>query len=315
MTPRARLLLGLLVTVTCGCTRELESAPTTPSTATTIPTSSSTPGATSAPTQAPVTAITAPPRTDTLAPGTTAAPTTIPIVTSTVVGVAVAGNSGGVGADSTDSFSEAVRNEDGTCSGWAGRGVTPPWTQGLESGAHFFILARDSGTILGEGTLGTSSFENVGTEREQWNCSFPFEATIDGNPEEFMIKVGDLDPWLVRRDPTNPDRFVTSVNTVPRIDMIPACTATEPVPISVWSSVGLFWSDGLNAVCGAGLTVANLERPCRGPNEGSDHVVKVVDAADPNIVYEDARGLQVDVATLAPGTQVIVLVATGRPCG
>jgi len=32
-------------------------------------------------------------------------------------------------------------------------------------------------------------------------------------------------------------------------------------------------------------------------------------------VYEDDRGLQVDPATLAPGTQVVVLIATGRPCG
>ena len=49
-------------------------------------------------------------------------PTTLPVVTSTVTGTAVAGNSGGVGPDQTDSFSEAVRNEDGTCSGWAGPG-------------------------------------------------------------------------------------------------------------------------------------------------------------------------------------------------
>jgi hypothetical protein len=314
MNRGAGLIAGLLVVLGGACTRELESAPTAPALVSTTVATPTTVTA-STPTQPPVTAVTAPPPTASAAPQTAAPPTTIPVVSSDIVGVAVAGNSGGVGVDSTDSFSEVIRNEDGTCSGWGGRDVTPPWTQGLETGAPFFILARESGTIIGEGTLGVSSFENVGSDNEQWICSFPFAATIDGNPEEFMIKVADLDPWVVRRDPSNPDRFISSVNTVASAERIPVCVDADVPPVSAWSSVGQYWSNGLNALCSAGLTIADIERPCRGPNEGSDYVVKVVSAADPEVVYEDDRGLQVDIATLAPGTPVVVLIATGRPCG
>ena len=144
-------------------------------------------------------------------------------MSSDIVGVAVAGNSGGVGEGETDSYSEAIRNEDGTCSGWTGRDVEQPWTAGLESGAAFVILPRDGHEVIGEGTLGTSSFANVGTDEEpQWMCSFPFTGTVDGAPQEFLIKVGDLDPWLVRPDPTAPGQFVSSINTVASADYFPA---------------------------------------------------------------------------------------------
>jgi hypothetical protein len=236
-------------------------------------------------------------------------------VSSDIVGVAVAGNSGGVGEGETDSYSEAIRNEDGTCSGWTGRGVDQPWTAGLESGASFVVLPRDGHDVIGQGALGTSSFENVGTDAEQqWLCSFPFSGTVDGAPQEFLIKVGDLDPWLVRADPTKPGQFVSSVNTVASADYFPACTDQTASPVSVWNAVGTYWSVGLPNLCGAGLKIADVERPCRGPHEGSDYIVKVVSAADPNVVYEDDRGMLVDPATLAPGTQVVVLIATGRPC-
>jgi hypothetical protein len=237
-------------------------------------------------------------------------------VSSDIVGVAVAGNSGGVGEGETDSFSEAIRNEDGTCSGWTGRDVAQPWTAGLESGASFVVLPRDGHEVIGQGTLGTSSFANVGTDDEQqWMCSFPFSGTVDGAPEEFLIKVGDLDPWLVRPDPTNPGQFVSSVNTVASADYFPACTDQSASPVSAWNAVGTYWSVGLPNLCNAGLKIADIERPCRGPREGSDYIVKVVNADDPTVVYEDDRGMQVDPATLAPGTQVVVLIATGRPCG
>jgi hypothetical protein len=321
MNRHRALALGVLAVVIAGCTREIQSqdASTTTSLAIGAPTSTTSAATTEAATTTPptVATTTAAPTTPTTPAPTapTTSPTTIPVVSSDIVGVAVAGNSGGIGADQTDSFSEAIRNEDGTCSGWAGRDVTPPWTQGLESGAPFFILARDSGTILGEGTLGTSSFVNVGVDNEQWLCLFPFAATIDGNPQEFMIKVANLDPWLVRSDPSQPGSFVSSVNTVASAEKIPECATPSTNPISAWDSVGQYWSNGLRSLCSAGLTIADIERPCRGPREGSDYVVKVVSASDPNVVYEDDRGLQVDPATLPPGTPVVVLIATGRPCG
>jgi hypothetical protein len=312
--------LGIVVLalLPAACKREVASQDVTTTvvvTASTVETTASTPPTTvaaTAPPTAPGTTAAAPPT----APATTAPPTTIPVVSSDIVGVAVAGNSGGVGEGETDSYSEAVRNEDGTCSGWTGRDVEQPWTAGLESGAPFVVLPRDGHVVIGQGTLGTSSFENVGTDAEQqWNCSFPFSGTVDGAPEEFLIKVGDLDPWLVRPDPTKPGQFVSSVNTVASADYFPACTDQAASPVSAWNAVGTYWSVGVPSLCGAGLKIADIERPCRGPREASDYVVKVVDAADPAVVYEDDRGMQVDPATLAPGTQVVVLIATGRPCG
>lgn len=258
-----------------------------------------------------------PPATD---PGQTDPPqtdpsTTIPIVTSEVSGSASAGNSGGVGEENTDSYSEVIRNDDGTCRGWAGRDVPEPWTDGLISGAPFVILARDGDEILGEGTLGTSSFENVGVDRDQWVCDFPFSATIVGELDQFRIKVADLDPWLARRDPTRPGRFIASVNTVASIEFFSQCTDDAVEEVFEWQAVGSYWSDGLQSICSNGLNVADIERPCRGSHEGSDTVTKVVSADDPSIVYEDATGLKVDVSTLPPGAPVIVHIATGRPCG
>jgi hypothetical protein len=316
---KTRRVFGIVVLVlsTAACQREVTSQEAT----TTVVVTASTPAPTGV-TQPTTTMVTTPPTSPgttapppTTAPATTAAPTTIPVVSSDIVGIAVAGNSGGVGEGQTDSFSEAIRNEDGTCSGWTGRDVEQPWTAGLESGASFVILPRDGHEVIGEGTLGTSSFVNVGNDAEpQWMCSFPFSGIVDGAPQEFLIKVGDLDPWLVRPDPTKPGEFVSSVNTVASADYFDACTSDAVSPISEWNAVGTYWSVGLPNLCGAGLKVADIERPCRGPREGSDYIVKVVDAVDPRIVYEDDRGLQVDPATLAPGTQVVVLIATGRPC-
>jgi hypothetical protein len=315
MSRRALGIVLLALVPAAACAREVTSQEGT----TTLVVTASTPASTHATaTPAPTAAPTAPPVTTAApatAPATTAAPTTIPVVSSDIVGVAVAGNSGGVGADQTDSFSEAVRNEDGSCSGWTGRDVEQPWTAGLESGASFVVLPRDGHEVIGQGTLGTSSFANVGSDTEQWVCSFPFSGTVDGNPQEFLIKVADLDPWLVRPDPTNPGQFISSVNTVASADYFPECTDPAVSPVTAWDSVGHYWSEGVRNLCTNGLKIADIERPCRGPREGSDYVVKVVSAEDPNVVYEDDRGLQVDPATLAPGTQVVVLIATGRPCG
>jgi hypothetical protein len=247
-------------------------------------------------------------------PPETSTSQTIPVVTSDIVGAAAAGNSGGIGEGSTDSFSETIRNEDGTCSGWAARDVPAPWTDGLVSGAPFVILARESDDVLGQGNLGTSSFENVGQGDDQWICVFPFSATIVGQPDEFRIKVAELEPWVVRTDAARPGQFVASVNTVASADYFAECTDTEVFEVSEWNAVGSYWSDGIRNLCLNGLKIADIERPCRGRNEGSDYVTKVTSAVDPGVVYEDAEGLQIDVATLAAGEQVIVYIATGRPC-
>ena len=308
--PRQALGLVALAIVLLACSEEL--GPQNASETTAAEVSTTLPG--TQPTSPPETdpPETSPPETD---PPETSPPETIPVVTSDIVGAASAGNSGGIGEDNTDSYSEAIRNEDGTCSGWAGRDVPEPWTDGLVSGAPFVILARESDDVLGRGTLGTSSFVDVGGDQEQWVCFFPFSATVTGQPAEFRIKVADLDPWVVRSDPTQPGTYVASVNTVASADYFSECTDPDVFEVFEWRAVGRYWSDGIKNLCSNGLKIAKIERPCRGRGEGSDYVTKVTDAADPNVVYEDADGLRVDVATLPPGAPVIVSIATGRPCG
>jgi hypothetical protein len=253
-------------------------------------------------------------------PDTTAAPTlppdTLPVVTSTINGTAVAGNSGGVGADQTDSFSEAVRNEDGTCSGWDGPGGDA-WTAGLQVGSPVRILDGTTNQEIGTGSITSSSFTDVDPgDREQWICNFGFSATVTGAPTVFQVAVANLAPWFARTDPTRPGEFVASVNTVADPAFFSQCTDDDfGDEVTEWSAAGQFWSDGISSVCSNGLHVEALDRPCRPPEIGSDHVISVVRFDDQSVVLEDITGLLVDPATLEPGTPVVVRIATGRPCG
>lgn len=249
--------------------------------------------------------------------GVTTAPVeTFPTVMTTVVGAAVGGSAGSVGPRDTDPFSEAVRNEDGTCSGWAGPGGA--WTQGLESGAPVVFLARDSDTQIGTGAIGTSRFEDVGSGREQWNCIFPFEGTIEGTPESYRIKVADLPPWVVTPNAADPSQWIVSIDTSVQLDSFGECASPGDgvTAVAAWDSVGTYWSRGIpEQICGSGLAVAGVERSCRPAGIASEHIIQVTRADDPNVVLEDASGLLVDPVGLAPGTEVVVHVATGRPCG
>jgi uncharacterized OB-fold protein len=85
--------------------------------------------------------------------------------------------------------------------------------------------------------------------------------------------------------------------------------------VTEWSAAGQFWSNGISSVCSNGLHIEALDRPCRPPDIGSDHVISVVRFDDQSVVLEDITGLLVDPATLEPGTPVVVRIATGRPCG
>ena len=241
---------------------------------------------------------------------------TVPTVTVDVTGTAVAGNSGGVGRGSTQTLSESIRNDDGSCSGWEGPGDAGLWTQGLEVGAPVRILDPDTGEHIGDGSITSSSWADVDpTDHEQWNCTFVFKGTVSRASDSFKIKVADLQPWAARPDSTNPGRYVASVDTNIELSRISSCTAHEPgEAIFEWQAVGEFWVDGLQSVCGNGLVVDHINRPCRPPGVASEYVIAVRSAADPTVVYEDAGGLLVDVGTLAPDTKVIVDVATGRPC-
>lgn len=241
---------------------------------------------------------------------------TLAASTVTVVGTAVGGNSGGEGEGSTNRFSEVVRESDGSCHGWAGPGDAGAWTTGLEQGAPVTFLARETNDVLGSGTIGASRAVAVDTGGvERWMCTFEFTAELTGSPESFRIKVADLEPWVARPDSSRPGAFVASVNTEASFALFSECTDPQyGESVFDFTVVGQYWSDGIPSVCFAGLDVVGIDRPCRPPTIASDHIIAVLDANDPTIVFEDESGLQVDLSTLTPGAKAIVVVATGRPC-
>ena len=216
--------------------------------------------------------------TTTTTPATTAPPTTLPVVTSTINGTAVAGNSGGVGPDQTDSFSEAVRNDDGTCSGWAGPGGWRTWTTASRSERPCGSSTARPNQEIGTGSVVSSSFTDVDPgDREQWICNFAFSATVTGTPAVFQVAVANLEPWVARPDPTRPGEFVASVNTVADPALFSQCTDEDfGDAVTEWSAAGQFWSNGISSVCSNGLHIEALDRPCRPPAIGSDHVISVV---------------------------------------
>ncbi len=302
-----------MIAAACGGSTNGNAGPADESAATIGPNGTSTPDQT----QPTVTTVTQPTSQSTAAQTTeTPEVETIPTVTVDVTGTAVAGNSGGVGRDSTQTLSESIRNDDGSCSGWEGPGDAGQWTEGLKVGASVQILDLKTGEPIGSGSITSSSWADVDpTDREQWNCNFVFEATVSRPADAFKIKVADLQPWVARPDSTKPGQFVASVDTTIELSRISSCTEHEPgEAIFEWQAVGEFWADGLQSVCGNGLVVDRINRPCRPPGVASEYIIAVRSAADPTVVYEDASGLLVDVATLAPDTKVIVDVATGRPC-
>ncbi len=317
------------VLAACSSDRDAEPVgprPPPPSSTTAASTTSSAPdesGATTVPTGSAVT------------PSTPAVPTS---VTPTVVhGVAVAGTLGEAEASGppfsqTDPFSEAVRLADGTCVGWAdSRGGS---TAGLAVGAPIVLLEVEENREIGHGTIDASRWSDVSGGGQQWNCFFDFTATVTSVttvPAEFRVKVGALEPWLAKADPTAPTTFVASVSTDASIGLIPGCPAVPspstttpgststtvpavtastapPQLVSGWNAVGQYWSRGVAALCAAGLPVTAIARPCRPPNVGSEYIAEVVDSADPTVSY--ANGAAVPI-----GTAVSVKVATGHPCG
>jgi hypothetical protein len=249
--------------------------------------------------------------------------TTPPLVRTVLLGTITGGNSGGVGSDSTDSASELVRNDDGSCSGWDAR-TGNLWTSDVQGGAPITVVDAETGEILATGTLANGVAADVSGPLvddigEQWQCSFSFEIPDVPQVAAYKVQVGGQNPWTLVPDPSRPNAFVTSIGTPAESSAVSDCSADAGLPEEVfeWGAVGQYWNNGVSAVCSAGLRVPDggIKRPCRPANIGSDRVVSVVSAADPSIVYEDIDGLKVDVTTLTPGTEVIVNVATGVPCG
>jgi hypothetical protein len=189
-------------------------------------------------------------------------------------------------------------------------------------GAPVLVLAAEENEQIGRGRIVASRWEDMSGGDRQWNCMFDFTATVAGSPAEFRIRVGTLDPWLARPDPTDPETFVASVNTDASIGLIPSCPALREPPkrpartttttrprrmVSGWSAVGQYWSRGVASLCRNGLPVTAIARPCRPPDVGSEYIVEVVDSGDSTRRYRDGARVPI-------GTEVTVVVATGRRC-
>ena len=77
--------------------------------------------------------------------------------------------------------------------------------------------------------------------------------------------------------------------------------------VSGWHAVGQYWSRGVASLCRAGLPVTAIARPCRPEGVGSEYIAAVVDSNDSTVTYPDGARVPV-------GTQMTVVVATGRLC-
>ena len=263
--------------------------------------------------------------------------TTSTTATGTITGTAIAGTVGAVEASGppftqTDPFAEAVRLSDGTCVGWAdSRGGS---TAGLAAGAAVTILDAEANEEIGSGTIQSSRWEDMAGGGEQWNCLFDFTATITGSPAEFRVRVGTLEPWLARPDPTAPGTFVASVSTGASIGLIPSCPAVPgpedgpdgelddggvdhdgrgdhragPIVSRAGTPSASTGRVGVDSLCSVGLPVTAIARPCRPAGVGSEYIAAVVDSDDSTVTY--ANGAAVPI-----GTEVTVVVATGRRCG
>jgi len=243
---------------------------------------------------------------------TTAPATTLPVATATFVGLVVGGSGGGVGEGQTDTLSEVVREEDGSCAGWDGPGGG--WTAGVRDGGEVKVFAESKGgKALATGHLGPGRAVDVDPPNEQWQCELGF--TIDAVPtsDHYFVEVGGLPRVEARPGPGG--ALVIPVNTRASADRLSECVDEQlPESVGEWSSVGQYWSQGFASICSAGLRITEVDRVCRPPDIASDRVVAVLAASD-DAVLENGDGLQVDVTTLEPGTLVIAQVSTAYPCG
>ncbi len=176
-------------------------------------------------------------------------PTTIPRPTATFVGVVVGGNSGGVGEGSTDSLSDTVRLDDGTCRGWT-PGGQGQWTGDLRGGATIEVLDGRTKKVLGKGELGVGEPADVNPNGdEQWQCSLSFDIPSVPVAKSYLVRVGGLDRWEAHPDPTKPNQFVVTVQEA-STKLVPDCQQVPSTAVSTWDSVvGRYWSLGVRTLC------------------------------------------------------------------
>jgi hypothetical protein len=137
-----------------------------------------------------------PTSTNTSINGTSATPTepaTVPEVEVTLLGVVVGGSGGGVGQGQTDSLSEVVREEDGSCAGWASPGAGGSWTSGAREGGVVKVYdAAQGGHLLATGRLGPGKAENVDPQNDQWQCALAFGVEKVKRSAKYFVRVDSL---------------------------------------------------------------------------------------------------------------------------
>ena len=163
---------------------------------------------------------------------TAAAPTTLPVATATFVGLVVGGSGGGVGEGQTDTLSEVVREEDGSCAGWDGPGGG--WTAGVKDGGEVKVFGESKGgKVLATGHLGPGKAVDVDPPNEQWQCELSF--TIDAVPksDRYFVEVGGLPRVEARPGPGG--ALVIPVNTQASADRLSECVDEQlPDAVGEW---------------------------------------------------------------------------------
>ena len=270
---------------------------------------------TTAPTGGDTNAPTSVDATTTSATAGTTTTSTFPVVSTEVRGVAVAGTDGGEGVQNTSEASEAVREADGDvrwCFGNPGSTA-----EGIEDGVPVTFLELDGDAEIGTGSIVGTEWVDEDPGFSQWSCLFHFEGAVEGNPDAFRIKVGDLEPWVVMADTTNPGEWITSVTSDIDPQRVDECATPPEFPQDEpWSAAGQYWDKGFRNMCKNRMIIARIEHTCSPPLLGSDRIIAVASAADPDVVYDDLSGSEpFDTSTLPPDTEVLVWIANGQPCG
>ena len=170
----------------------------------------------------------------------------------------------------------------------------------VRAGSARTIPRRRRGNQIGTGSVSTSFFEDAdpaptngtATSRSRVRCRASPRSSTSRSP---TCRRGG-------RFATRPTRRGGSalVDTQVQVEALPACNPPNlgGDTVGTWQAVRQFWANGIASLCGAGLVVADVERPCRQRGFGSEAVVLVTRADDPSVVIEDGDGIQVELAEL-----------------
>jgi len=151
----------------------------------------------------------------------------VPEAEVTLLGVVVGGSGGGVGPGQTDTFSEVVREEDGSCAGWASPGAGGSWTSGVRAGADVKVYdAARGGHLLGTGALAPGKADDVDAPNGQWQCDLAFGVQKVKRAPGYFVQVDSLARVEGRVGPGG--ALVVPLSTPARASMIGSCADVGP---------------------------------------------------------------------------------------